>query len=546
MRQLAFALALLSILAGCASPVDTASVEDAAPVDLTPLLEVTNETFDFGVLLTTTRTVSAPAAVRVHGAMYRPVGDGPYPVLLFMHGNHGTCFLDPLGRVPGAGQCRDVGPMRVDPSFAGYSYLANDLASRGYVVLSIDANDVNDQNNVDDFGANQRAQLFLRILDDLAASDDPTLDMTRIGLMGHSRGGEGVARAIVMNAERPEPYSIGAAFALAPTDFSRHVVLGVPFGTILPYCDGDVWNLHGAWLYDDARYAKGAGPLHQFLVQGANHNWFNEVWDYDDARYAGSENNDACGENAPVRLSPESQREIGLAIMGGFFRHYLGGEPVPALFGDAPFEAAASVHTSYLPAADVRFLIEDALDDGALSKNDAGGATSLEGFSDATHCVTAVAGRGPPEAVFLTALLTGATAEGTCPTEPNTSTAPQLSLAFDGPATARFAFPAHDASALRYVSFRAGVDFDATKGPIDARIVLTDASRASASALASEHASALFVPVGGDEFAKIVLNEVRVPLSAFDGVDLAHLNELAIVFGEEGTGRVQLADIMLR
>ena len=44
------------------------------------------------------------------------------------------------------------------------------------------------------------------------------LDLSRVALSGHSRGGEGVAAADVLNATWPAPHSILAVNAIAPTD----------------------------------------------------------------------------------------------------------------------------------------------------------------------------------------------------------------------------------------------------------------------------------------------------------------------------------------
>lgn len=538
----AIALVLLTLLAGCASPLESATLDEAAPVPELPRLDVTNETYDFGVMVATTSRLMAPATVRIHGAMYRPEGEGPYPVLLFMHGNHGTCFVGGF-YAPGLGVCRNIGPMQVDPSFAGYSYLAEDLASRGYVVLSIDANDVNDNNQVDDLGSNQRAQLFLRTLDELAALDDPQLDLARVGLMGHSRGGDGASRAVILNAERAQPHAILAVLALAPTDFIRHEVTGVAFGTILPYCDGDVNTLHGAWLYDDARHLDGAGPLHQWLVMGANHNFFNEVWDFDDARFRDPDDRE-CGPDAPSRLTPEAQRAIGLDIMGSFFRHHVGGDDHGAqLRGETPFVSAAIVHASYWPPADERILIDNTLDDASLTTNDRGGTFALEGARDASVCITRAAARGPMPMTLIDplALLQGG-AQGTCPTEPNDSTAPQLTFEHDATARATWDFPATDASTMRYATLRIAIDFEASDNAPALAFVLRDATGASARVPAQ---GGLFHPPGDEAYAKLVLNDIRAPLDAFDDIDLTQLTALELhIEGEPG--RLYVTDIAIR
>ncbi|UXN65602.1 hypothetical protein N8E89_08320 [Phyllobacterium sp. A18/5-2] len=117
-----------------------------------------------------------------------------YPVVVFLHGQHAIN----------------------DPSYQGYDYLAADLAQHGYVVLSIDANAINADG---DRSSLSRAQLVLGTLDRLRQIDgagqinlggstgklDPLkgrIDFTRIGIMGHSRGGQGVSNAIKFNKTR--------------------------------------------------------------------------------------------------------------------------------------------------------------------------------------------------------------------------------------------------------------------------------------------------------------------------------------------------------
>ncbi|PSH55218.1 hypothetical protein CU100_23415 [Phyllobacterium endophyticum] len=117
---------------------------------------------------------------------------GRFPIILFEHG---------MG---------DTG------SYKGYDYLAQELASHGYVVLSIDADAAND---VDENDGQARAQLILGTLDRLRQIDKNgqvnedgdagpldalkgKLDFTRIGIMGHSRGGQGVSSAIKYDATR--------------------------------------------------------------------------------------------------------------------------------------------------------------------------------------------------------------------------------------------------------------------------------------------------------------------------------------------------------
>src|SRR5262249_15713014 len=146
------------------------------------------------------------------------------------------------------------------PSYQGYQYLEDNLASHGYVVVSVSANGINARdNNTFDLDALARAQLMQRtyeILSNLntdgavrtrpATATHPgtdlftgpitpfgnryggKLDLQNIGIMGHSRGGEGVVASYVLNQSLGSPYGIKAVLPLAPVDFNREVINGVP------------------------------------------------------------------------------------------------------------------------------------------------------------------------------------------------------------------------------------------------------------------------------------------------------------------------------
>lgn len=118
-----------------------------------------------------------------------------FPVIIFEHG---------------------MGPNK---SYEGYDYLAEELASHGYVVLSVDGNAANDGPDDGDNHGQARAQLILGTLDRLQQIDKfgqvsksgkagplnvlkGKLDFTRVGIMGHSRGGQGVSNAIKYNQTR--------------------------------------------------------------------------------------------------------------------------------------------------------------------------------------------------------------------------------------------------------------------------------------------------------------------------------------------------------
>ncbi len=461
----------------------------------------------------------SPYLVIPEGSVHAPKEGGPYPVVVLMHGRHTTCRYADLVEQLGA-PCPEAPPVSADvPSYAGYDYLAENLASHGYVVASLSANDVNDRDNDyglatgDDYGATARARILLSFLDDLrsvesGAGPEPLrplagrLDLSRVGIMGHSRGGEGVARTAVLNAASAEPHALRAVFALAPTDFDRHLVLDVPLGVLLPYCDGDVSNLQGAWMYDDARTESEAGPLHQFLTLGANHNWYNTVWTGSDWSNRGDPHCDLDSETSG-RDEPEAQRLHGLAVMAAFFRAYVGDEAefLPLLVGEAPF-AQPGVVVSYHPVTAHRLDLE-------------GGA--FDGFTDRSDC-------------------TG----GDCPLARTYSVARQTYLAWDGAATWSVPLAGLDASAFERVSLRLAFDHeDEDAGRTPVTVTLEDAGGRTATV---PLAGGVFHPPG-ESGAKATLNMAAAPLPA-TGVDLSTLAWLRVTF--TGSGAAQAADLMFQ
>src|SRR5262249_53546245 len=132
----------------------------------------------------------------IQGRVWYPKGDGPFPLVLIVHGNHSAeKFSDP-----------------------GYAYLGELLASRGYIFVSVDENFLHssaiDLLGMPDVGLKEendaRGWLLLEHLKvwrrwnrEAGNPFQGKVDMERIALIGHSRGGEAVAVAAAFN---PLPY----------------------------------------------------------------------------------------------------------------------------------------------------------------------------------------------------------------------------------------------------------------------------------------------------------------------------------------------------
>jgi len=244
---------------------------------------------------------------------------GPRGVVLFLHGRHSYCYTT------GAADdwnwpCK--APAKEVPSHLGYDYLQKLLASQGYFTVSIRTNGINAQDGeIEDGGASARAKLVRAHLDYWAErATEHKLDLNQVVLVGHSRGGEGVARTAIVTP-LSAPYRIVGTVLLAPTDFAGQAVPYVPTVTVLPYCDGDVSDLQGQRYTDIAAgFGTDDNALRSsVLVLGANHNYFNSEWtpgsiapSMDD--WAGDESAE-CGANHPQRLSAGKQRSVGAAYV---------------------------------------------------------------------------------------------------------------------------------------------------------------------------------------------------------------------------------------
>jgi len=267
-----------------------------------------------------------PEPIEMVGHVVEPVDGattGPRPVVLFLHGRHSYCYNPKNGRDGWKWPC--MPPFKEIPSHLGYDYIQQVLASQGYFTVSVRVNGINAQDfALDDGGADARAQIVERHLDYWAdQATDHQLDMSEVVLVGHSRGGEGVDRAS-LEIPLSAPYTIAGQVLLAPTDFAGQTAAYVPTVTMLPYCDGDVYDLQGQLFTDTARDLTNddTSLKSSVLVMGANHNFFNTEWTpglaeapaWDDWGDTGS---GLCGEANPDRLTPIEQQAVGTAYVSG-------------------------------------------------------------------------------------------------------------------------------------------------------------------------------------------------------------------------------------
>lgn len=299
-----------------------------------PGLPGTFETVSSDYELPGVKLPGMPQPIEMVGHVVEPASGaatGPRPLVLFLHGRHSVCY-NPDDSDDGGGRWPCKPPMEEIPSHLGYDHTQKVLASQGYTTVSIRVNGINAQDfRLPDGGADARAAIVQEHLDHwVTLAGEHEVDMDQVVLVGHSRGGEGVDRAAIQIGPSA-PYDVVGQVLLAPVDFAWHTAPGVPTVTVLPYCDGDVFDLQGQRFTDVARdLAPGDTSLKSsVLVMGANHNYFNTEWtpstavapSWDDW---GGDRDKTCGTRHEGRLSPAEQRKVGTAYVAGAVHLFTG------------------------------------------------------------------------------------------------------------------------------------------------------------------------------------------------------------------------------
>ncbi|MFS8096414.1 hypothetical protein LFM09_04670 [Lentzea alba] len=329
-----------------------------------------------------------PAAIEMEGLVVAPKGaPGKRPLVLFLHGRHATCYST-AGQVGLNWPC--PAGMKAIPSHRGYLKAQELLASQGYVTVSISANGINAQDAATiDAGAQGRSSLVRQHLAHWAdwsagrgtVPGSVPADMSKVLLVGHSRGGEGVNRA-ASDSLYPPPgdtgfngpvrWTIRGDVLIGPTIFGHNPAPDVPSVTFLPGCDGDVSDLQGQMFLDQTRGLSRGTALHSALYMvGANHNFFNSEWTpgqavapANDDFWPGQTPDPVCAPGTATRLSADQQQTMGATYVAASARLFLARDEsvLPLLDGSgvrAPSADPARVLSHALGGARKPFVVPD-------------------------------------------------------------------------------------------------------------------------------------------------------------------------------------------
>ena len=491
---------------------------------------------------------------RLNGVMAAPTGEGPFPVVVILHGTHPGCPV--VGEV-------DVWPCDVEAeqrNYAGFEYLARELAARGYVALAPNINaEFTFGFGEPIFGVRLRQLLdqHLRALataagggaNDFGVELAGVADVGRLVLIGHSQGGEAanrLTRQFSLNAPETAAelgYGPVAGLLLVAPAFNNEGSTGsdVPLAVILPACDGDVMGLDGQHYYEAVRFQAEHTWAMTALLEAANHNGFNTILGGDMISHSGRP---AC----QTLLTPAAQQQFLVDYAADFLTAVLSdSEPKAAgarsrlglsVTRPAPAELyGRPARVTVLPPSADRLPL--------FTPDEALGAANADGVT-LFFC--------PPGYTVEPELAPCRRPNFVNPGNPTMGV-----VSWPGPSELRFELPvgARDLSGYTTLSLRAALDplseLNAAGAQQRFSVRLTDGSGDMAVIIAGPGEPALQYPFGefteSESFPPGVLDgvvhmtTVRLQLDSFAGIDQSDVAEIALWFDQTASGTLFMADV---
>lgn len=259
----------------------------------------------------------------VNGTVWYPEGKGPYPLVLIVHGNHKMQeYSDP-----------------------GYAYLGELLASRGFILVSVDENFFNGsafgglrkENDGRGWMLLQHLRVWREWNENESNPFHGKVDMDNIGIIGHSRGGESAAIAGAFNRLPLYPddatvkfdfgFNIKAIIAIAPSD-KQYEPAGKPtplenvnYFVFQGAHDMDVSNFMGLRQFNRVKFTDDKYWIKASLLSyRSNHGQFNTVWgDSDQPKPLN------LFLNRKALLTGKEQRKISKVMISAFLEYALKG-----------------------------------------------------------------------------------------------------------------------------------------------------------------------------------------------------------------------------
>lgn len=449
--------------------------------------------------------VRYPAQASGVDAAFKP---GAFPLIVIMHGNSG-----------------------VQTSYLGYNYLLDHLAGHGFVAMSIHV--------PPGVMIETRARAILHHLSVMSQNNAAPglfhnhIDFTKVGIAGHSRGGESVVRAARINTSEGLGWNIKAGISIAPTDYNHYGDPGVPLLVIYGSNDGDV---SGAWpdrtcfvIYDEA-----GRPRSFVFVYGGTHDRFNTEWASIEASV--ELQLEIAPSDIPKLISLTDHENVAKGYVTAFFRAHLQGKPEQLEYFTTSLKPALvsglAIHTSHQEPGG---LLLDNFEQHNAGQNTLGGSV-------ATASLPAAPGEDQLHVLDLHS--------------PHVTSGGAIS--WSGLAGAyRSTVPAasKDVSGFRVLSFRVTQKYGSASNPAgqaqDFAVRLTDLNGKSRAIRVGVFTDIPYPYERG--FAtriKSALKSIRIPLESYtianlgkEKVDLKALKTVSFEFASTASGEIEIDDV---
>lgn len=249
----------------------------------------------------------------VNGRVWMPEGDGPFPILLMVHGNHSM----------------------EEFSTDGYDYLGEHLASRGFIAISVDEDFINFSNVSGSPNDNYELRAWMimqhiRELQNMNQSSESNfyhkIDFDEVALMGHSRGGQAVLMAADYMTffeddpltENMDDINIKGVVSIAPTDKTidgnKPHINNISYLFLGGGMDADVSDFRGDRQYYRTTFdPSNDGFKSTLYLADANHTQFNTSWGRSDLSMPRG-----LFLNYRTLMSGNSQQQIAKVYMSAF------------------------------------------------------------------------------------------------------------------------------------------------------------------------------------------------------------------------------------
>lgn len=248
----------------------------------------------------------------INGRAWVPEGEGPFPVMLIAHGNHTMEYF----------------------STAGYDYLGELLASRGFIMISVDQDFINYSGKLGSPNRNYELRTWVmlqHIVQLQEMNNTPSnflsgkIDFENVAYAGHSRGGQAALMAADYKSFFPDDESLNSledinvkgVIAISPTDklvdSKRAKIHNTSYLLLHGARDSDVSAFRDAGFNRVTFDPEDDGFRTSLYIADANHTHFNTDWGSMDTSLPRG-----IFLNQQDILAPEEQQQIAKVYVSAF------------------------------------------------------------------------------------------------------------------------------------------------------------------------------------------------------------------------------------